>query len=195
MAEIEKAFLIRDTKDDDGHLPSVNTPTHSPDIICYQNSILTYNDAKNSYKNYICKSFLQDTINLIYIRGKNNTGVAQNGEAKAFYCPLSLLYLPHQWKPLFTETGNEIVELWQAEYEKAQPDAIVLCNRPFVLQKVENPNQHHCLMAMTRQKGEEWLELPENFDGNKELWAFLRAHSNMANNNIVIEKGFSSWKN
>ena len=25
MAEIEKAFLIRDTKDDDGHLPSVKT--------------------------------------------------------------------------------------------------------------------------------------------------------------------------
>lgn len=88
---VEKEFLIRDTLKDDGTVPSSETPTYSPDIICYQNNILTYSDAISSYQSYICKSFLQDSINLVYVRAKNNTGMETKGEVKAFYSPLTLL--------------------------------------------------------------------------------------------------------
>lgn len=188
--EKEKTFLIRDTLADEGYVPSSSSPTYSPDIICYQNSILTYTDACKSYNSYICKSFLQDSVNLVYVRAKNNTGIAQNGEVKAFYSPLTLLYLPDQWKKMYTQDGNEIVELCQAQTVEAEVDAIVLCKNPFLLMNVEDPNLHHCMMALSRTKGEEWLELPEKFDGDVGLWDFLKKHSNIAYNNIVIEQGF-----
>lgn len=172
--EKEKTFLIRDTLADEGYVPSSSSPTYSPDIICYQNSILTYTDACKSYNSYICKSFLQDSVNLVYVRAKNNTGIAQNGEVKAFYSPLTLLYLPDQWKKMYTQDGNEIVELCQAQTVEAEVDAIVLCKNPFLLMNVEDPNLHHCMMALSRTKGEEWLELPEKFDGGCRIMGFLK---------------------
>ncbi len=188
---VEKEFLIRDTLKDDGTVPSSETPTYSPDIICYQNNILTYSDAISSYQSYICKSFLQDSINLVYVRAKNNTGMETKGEVKAFYSPLTLLYIPKDWKPLYTEDKEEIVELREAHKEYVGIDSVVLGKKPFVLQRVEDPNLHHCMMALSRIKGEEWLKLPEKFDkGDKDLWEFLRQHSNIAYNNIVIEEGF-----
>lgn len=83
------------------------------------------------------------------------------------------------------------MELREAHKEYVGIDSVVLGKKPFVLQCVEDPNQHHCMMALSRIKGEEWLKLPEKFDkGDKDLWEFLRQHSNIAYNNIVIEEGF-----
>lgn len=191
MGELEKTFLIRDTLKDTGEIPSKETPTYSPDIICYQNHVLHYDSAVRYYDKYICKTFLQETTNLIYVRAKNNTGKEQKGEVKAYYSPLSLLYLPRQWKPLYTEKGDAVVEFRQPYSMGIKPDAIALSQKPFVLNKVEDPKAHHCMMAISRAEGEEWLELKEKFNGNADLWKFLREHSNIAYNNIVIEQSFS----
>lgn len=192
MAEKEKVFHIRRNQNDQGLVPLEGpSPTMSPDIICYQNSLFTYTDAVNSYSNYVCKHFLQGTANLIYVRGRNNTDIAQNGEVKAYYSPLTLLYLPDKWIPMESQTtGKYVVELRQAMHEKAEAGAIVLCSEAFLLYDVENPKLHHCMLAISRQKGEEWLKLPPSFTGDKGLWDFLREHANIAYNNIVIETGF-----
>lgn len=187
----ENEFLIRDTLKDDGTVPSLETPTYSPDIICYQNNILTYTDAVDSYHSYICKSFLQDTVNLVYVRAKNNTGKDNYGEIKAFYSPLTLLYIPKDWKPLYTEEKEAVVELREPHRESIGAGSVALCRKPFLLHSVEDPNLHHCMMAVSRIKGEEWLQLPDRFPGgDHDLWEFLRSHSNIAYNNIVIEQGF-----
>lgn len=191
MAEIEKVFHIRHNQTDTGIVPAPGpAPTMSPDIICYQNHILAYQDAVESYQRYICKHFLQDTANLVYIRARNHTGKAAQGEVKAYYSPLTLLYLPKQWKPLKTATGNLTVGLFQDQRIEADPDAIVLGYEAFVMYSVEDPHLHHCMLAVSRVKGEEWLELPEKFNGDAGLWSFLRQHANIAYNNIVIETGF-----
>lgn len=191
MAEKEKVFHIRRNQKDQGFVPLEGpSPTMSPDIICYQNSIFTYEDAVNSYSKYVCKHFLQDSANLIYIRGRNNTDIAQNGEVKAYYSPLTLLYIPRKWTPMKTVNGKDVVELRQAMHEKAEAGAIVLCSEAFLLYDVENPQLHHCMLAQSRRKGEEWLKLPPAFQDDKDLWDFLRQHANIAYNNIVIETGF-----
>ncbi len=163
----------------------------SPDIICYQNSIFTYADEVNSYSKYVCKHFLQGTANLIYVRGRNNTGIAQNGEVKAYYSPLTLLYLPDKWIPMESQIlGKYIVELRQSFHEKAEAETIVLGSEAFLLFDVEPSKLHHCMLAISRQKGKDWLKLPSSFEGDIGLWDFLRAHANIAYNNIVIETGF-----
>lgn len=190
---VEKVFHIRRNQNDLGIVPLEGTPpTMSPDIICYQNGVLTYKEAVDSYSKYICKHFLQSFANLIYVRGRNNTDVEQNGEVKLYYSPLTLLYLPDKWMPMKTVSEKNIIELRQAMHEKAEPGAVVLCSEAFILFDVENPKLHHCMLAMSRQKGEEWLKLPTSFNGDKGLWDFLRSHANIAYNNIVIEIGFSN---
>jgi hypothetical protein len=85
------------------------------------------------------------------------------------------------------EMGNEVVELRQERYDVPEPDAVVLCDRPFYQYNVENPYIHHCMMALTRAEDSDWLKLPENFNGDEELVYFLTWHPEIAQNNIVIE--------
>lgn len=191
MTTIAKKFLIRNTLNDFGEIPSADcTIQYSPDIICYQNYILTYNEAVASYDKMISKPFLQKLNNYIYIRGKNNTSIPQNGEIKAFYAPLNLLYLPQNWKPLQTLDGRTVVEFRQPDKDLSEPGAIVLCQVPFCLSEVENPDLHYCMMAVSRSKEEDWPTLPTTLNGDPELWRFLREHPEVAYHNIVVKPSF-----
>lgn len=185
-------FLIRDTLKDEGQVPSPDyAATYSPDIICYQNNILTYREAASSYNKYICRHFLQNTINNIYIRAKNKTGIQQNGQVKAFYSSLTFLYLPGQWKQLQTPSEKTVVDLKVPNKEKADIDDITLCSEAFQLYKVEDAAKHYCIMGLSKaDDSSEWLTLPEKFSGDHELWQFLREHPEIAYNNIVIERVF-----
>lgn len=193
MAETDKVFHIRHSMyNDEGVVPSPDPhPSMSPDIICYQNSILTYKAAVDSYPDYICKHFIQNYVNLVYIRAKNRTGVAQKGEAKCYYSPFSLLHVPANWQPLYTASGALVVELSKFPDEIVEPDEIALCSEAFALKQLTGAvNKHYCMMAITRKKNEDWLKLPEKFNGDWDLWAFLRLHANIAYNNLVVEDGF-----
>ncbi|MCI1780045.1 MAG: hypothetical protein LKI53_08855 [Bacteroidales bacterium] len=197
--EPAQAFLIRDNKHDGGIVPLPGpAPTYSPDIICYQNYLLDYKQAVDTYQEYICRHFLQNMQNNIYIRAKNNFADGAEGEVKAFCSPLSLLYVPGRWTALQTETGETVSKLmkWKEDPRTGDREAvpysdkgdIILTERPFVKYDVKTPDEHHCILALSRRKGEEWMQLPDKFPrGDYDLWQFLRQHANMAYNNIVIE--------
>lgn len=190
MGEKYAALFIRDTLGDEGNIPSVTgAPTYSPDIICYQNDILTPFEANSTYKKYICKTFLQNDINNIYIRVKNNASYAISGKVKAFYSPITVLYTPQYWTPLETASGDTVVDVVDitGESKDIPAETVGICEKAFVLDAVEDPTKHHCMMGIVTNEDGSFIDLPENFKNDNGLWEFLRNHPQIAYNNITIK--------
>lgn len=182
---IASKFLIRNTLNDKGEVPSKDCMIqHSPDIICYQNYVLTYRVACETYPEMMAKPWIRRVYNSIYVRGKNNTGKTQNGEVKLFYTPLNFLYTPSCWTSVATAGGKAIVELRQEGREEAEAGAIVLCSEPFCWSG-ETSTNCHCFIAVARSKEEEWLHLPDSFGDDPGLWHFLREHPEIAYCDII----------
>lgn len=186
-------LFVRDTLSDTGMIPSVDgAPTYSPDIICYQTSTLDVTDAAISYNKYICKDFMQDSYNNVYIRVKNNSDTALSGKVKAFYAPITLLYTPKYWTPITDINGNtelSVVSMADGKpQDRVNAGDIGLCKNAFFLDKVEKPNKHHCMMGVVSDDNTGYPTLPEKFDGDNGLWKFLRNNPQIAYNNINIIK-------
>ncbi len=111
MGNIYQGIYIRDTLKDTGEVPSVQTPTYSPDIICYQNNLLTSDLARETYDKYICKSFVNRRVNNIYVRARNISDKTLQGKVKAYYASLNILYNPAKWNALATASDREVVNL------------------------------------------------------------------------------------
>ncbi len=195
-----KGLLIRTNRRDVGMVPSAGSPTYSPDIICYQQGILTPKDAASTYDKYICKSFLQDSINNIYIRVKNYSDNTLAGKVKAYYAPLNMLYMPPRWTAMYSN-GQTEVELVDMSYStltdksayQGIPKGEVGCSKSaFNLISVPDPNMHHCMMGLITSPDGSYIDLPESFpDGDNGLWKFLSNNPQIAYNNIVIEQPYS----
>lgn len=194
-----KGLLVRDAFNDTGTTPSPEVaPTASPDVICYQMGTLSPSDAAIKYDKDICKSFMQDLPNNIYIRAKNISDGTLAGKVKAFYAPLNLLYMPPQWVPIkdLTQTKTEL-ELVDSSYKGGSyagiaKGAVGVNREAFVLNKVENPDLHHCMMGLCTSPDGTFLTLPSKFEnGNNSLWWFLRNHPEIAYHNMVIKQPFS----
>ena len=189
MKEVYKGLFIRDTLGDMGTIPSTTgAPTYSPDIICYQASILTPLDAEISYNKYICKPFLQDDVNNIYIRVKNNGDHAIAGKVKAFYSPITLLYTPKYWTPLTTIEGEEVLDVIDKSRNEAGIPAgeVGISKKAYFLDGVKEPTKHHCMMGIVSNEDGSFITLPEDFKNDNGLWEFLRNHPQIAYNNIEI---------
>lgn len=193
MATKYNGLFIRDTLNDTGTIPSVDkAPTYSPDIICYKTSTLTVSDAKISYGKYICKEFMQDNYNNIYIRVKNNSDIAVAGKVKAFYAPINLLYTPKFWTPITDISGNQELSIVSQPGSQlidwVDAGDIGLCDRAFFLDGVAQPDAHHCMMGVVSDENGNYPSLPEKFNGDNDLWQFLRNNPQIAYNNITIIK-------
>lgn len=194
MATIYEGLFIRDTLNDKGYIPSVNgAPTYSPDIICYQDAILSLADADRTYNQYICKTFLQGQINHVYIRVKNNGTKLLDGKAKAFYASSNILYQPFKWFELETESGETEVTLigydsttGEASSNGVLPGAIGLGEHAFQLSSVGDPTKHYCMMGLVNNEDGSFIDLPKNFVNDAGLWAFLKNNPQIAYNNIKI---------
>lgn len=195
-----KGLLIRDNQSDVGMVPSAGSPTYSPDIICYQQGILTPKDAASTYNKYICKAFVQDSVNNIYIRVKNYADTTLAGKVKAYYAPLNMLYMPPRWTAMYSN-GQEEVELVDMSYSALKdkssyqgiPSGEVGCSKAaFNLVSLADPNAHHCMMGLAASPDGSYITLPERFpDGDNGLWRFLSNNPQIAYNNIVIEQPYS----
>ena len=188
--EYYNGIYIRDTLGDMGTIPSVTgSPTYSPDIICYQDSILSLTDAQISYGKYICKPFKQDGFNNIYIRARNINNEPRTGKVRAYYAPINLLYTPKNWTALELPGGGREVELTSREGCASGVGAgeKCLCNKAFFLDSVKEPEKHHCMMGLVSNADGSFQELPEDFVNDNGLWEFLRMHPQIAYNNITIE--------
>lgn len=194
-----KGLFIRSNQRDTGIVPSAGQPTYSPDIICYQQSILTPKDAASTYDRYICKHFLQDSVNNIYIRAKNCGDTTLPGKVKAYYAPLNMLYMPPRWTQMYSN-GQTEVELVDMSYTTLKdksayrgiPAGEVGCTvSAFNLVAVADPNAHHCMMGLVTNTDGSYITLPEKFsDGDNGLWKFLSNNPQIAYNNIVIEQPY-----
>lgn len=201
MPEIYKGLFIRDNHSDLGTIPSAGaTPTYSPDVICYQDRLLSPVDAAISYDN--CPSinlpFIQGSTNNIYIRVKNNSDTSLKGKVKAFCAPFNVLYMPPQWIPLKTDAGLEEVQLvtsiagTNTTKEEILPKAVAVSVEPFSLEELVNPKMHTCMMGLvTNPDGKSYIDLKKSFNGDAELWQFLRTHPQIAYNNIKVVDLFS----
>ncbi len=188
MAKYDGIY-IRNTIYDEGEIPATDKKvTASPDIICLQNQILNWKDAKETYmSDNLCLPVVQDNINNIYFRARNISAQPQKAKIKGYYAPLNILYNPPKWKPLLLASGESEVDLiWSNGSTEIPPGEIAIVHKAFLLRSVENPNMHHCLFGLCQNVDGSWTSLPEKFDGNAELWAFLREHPQMANRNISI---------
>lgn len=189
MKEVYKGLFIRDTLGDMGTIPSVTgAPTYSPDIICYQHFVLSALDAEIQYNKYICKPFLQDNFNNIYMRVKNNGDHTIAGKVKAYYSPITLLYTPKYWTAITTLTGEEIVDVVDKTGDKVGIPAgeVGICEKAFYLDSVKEPLKHHCMMGIVTNEDGSFISLPEDFKNDNGLWEFLRNHPQIAYNNIEI---------
>lgn len=195
-----KGLLIRANQSDIGIVPAVGSPTYSPDIICYQQGILTPKDAASTYNKYICKSFLQDSVNNIYIRVKNCADATLAGKVKAYYAPLNMLYMPPRWSVMHSN-GQDEAELVDMSYSTLKdkssyqgiPSGEIGCSKSaFNLVSLADPNMHHCMMGLITSPDGSYITLPESFpDGDNGLWKFLCNNPQIAYNNIVIEQPYS----
>ncbi|MDO4331323.1 MAG: hypothetical protein Q4C58_01405 [Eubacteriales bacterium] len=191
-------IYIRDNFSDQGTIPSGGaSPTYSPDVICYQNRLLSPIDAKVSYdrKPSINMPFLHGSTNNIYIRGKNIADTALKGKAKAFCAPYNVLYMPPRWQPLSTIAGDREVQLvapvtgTNGFTENIPSGEIAVVAEPFELDYLENPKMHTCIMGLlTNNDGESYIDLPQSFSGDAQLWEFLRQNPQIAYNNIKVEE-------
>lgn len=178
MAHKYEGIFIRDNFEDQGTIPSAGTaPTYSPDVICYQNRLLSPMDAKTSYsrKPSICMPFLNEGTNNIYIRAKNNANKMMRGKAKAFCAPYNVLYIPPKWKPLTTISGETEVPLVapvtgsNSYTEDIPAGEVAVVLEPFELDKLANPKMHTCMMGLLTDTEEKYITLPTSFKGDAEL--------------------------
>lgn len=170
-------FLIRNTLYDAGDVPSTDcTIQFSPDIICTQNRILTYYEAKNTYSEHIGLPLRQYIKNRIFIRAVNHTGVAQSGVVRMFAKPASALYCQSGWKPLCTDNGAQTVALYQMGVDPPEPGAFVIGYVSFVFWDTSDPHARYAFIAQTRTSGEQWTDLPKGWADDEELWTYLRMH-------------------
>lgn len=189
-------IYIRDNFYDKGTIPSGGaSPTYSPDVICYQNRLLSPMDAKSSYdrKPSINMSFLNESTNNIYIRAKNIADTALRGKAKAFCAPYNVLYMPPRWQPLKTISGADEVSLVapvrgvNGFTEDIPAGEVAVVSEPFELDYLGNPKMHTCMMGLvTNPDGKSYIDLPKSFKGDAELWEFLRQYPQIAYNNIKV---------
>lgn len=201
MSENYKGLYIRDNYSDLGTIPSAGaTPTYSPDVICYQDRLLSPIDAAISYDNSpsINLPFIQNSTNNIYIRVKNNADTSLKGKVKAFCAPFNVLYMPPQWIPLKTDAGAEEVQLVTSSagtgtmQDEILPKSVAVSVEPFSLEELLDPKMHTCMMGLvTNSDGKSYIELKNSFNGDQELWNFLRMHPQIAYNNIKVVDLFS----
>lgn len=151
-------------------------------------------EASDTYDSYICKKFLQDGVNNIYVRVKNLGTEPLAGKARAFYAPINLLYMPYRWKEL-KAGGDTVIELVGSDYASNEenyagiPSGQVGCTKmAYNLTAVEDPNIHYCMMGLVASKNGKFISLPKEFTGDNDLWEYLRNNPQIAYNNIIIEK-------
>lgn len=188
MSSKYEGIFIRDTLKDTGMIPSVTgSPTYSPDVICYQEETLSIDDAIATYGQYICQKFKQNHPNNIYVRVKNNADKALAGKVKVFYAPITLLYTPNFWMPILTSDGEQEVSLiCKSSSDQVNAGEIGLCAKAFRLDAVEKPKEHHCMMGIVSNENGSFIKIPDKFNGDSDLWEFLRNNPQIAYNNITI---------
>lgn len=145
-------IYVRDNFGDTGVVPSNGVPYQSPDIVRYQNQILTWPLVSSSYSGSdIGKAIVAPGQNNIYVRAKNllQTGT-ETGSVALSYAKASLLLLPNQWTAVQTAGGaGSVPFVNQSGATNLNPNDVALSQQAFLLTNLPPAGgDHYCMIAI-----------------------------------------------
>lgn len=179
-------IFVRDNFGDAGVIPSIGNPYQSPDIIPYQNNILTVAQAVSTYSGPdLGKTIVQQGLNNIYVRAKNLGSSASGGTVGLSYANSSLILLPTQWVPIQTAGGaGQVPFVNQSGNLTIAPSEICLGNSAFVLTGLPSNSIHYCLVCVV-QTPTHPVTVPTSFPNNAAFVAWIQNNPAVGWRNIT----------
>jgi hypothetical protein len=185
-------FLVRDNFSDNGSIPTGGVVYQSPDIIPYQTGTLSDPSIVSTYGSNPGLPVLNNSINNVYVRAKNLSSSAQQGNVQLFYTPSSLFAQPSQWSKntIATAGGTTVVPFVDAQNNNSPnvgPGDFAATQPPFVLTNLQSPpaGAHYCFIAITSLAGQT-VAPPANFTSNSAFVNWVETNPNVAWNNFVF---------
>ncbi|HEU0055131.1 MAG TPA: hypothetical protein VFQ39_18220 [Longimicrobium sp.] len=167
--------FVRDNFGDTGVIPSTGVPYRSPDIIPYQEQLLTFTEAISSYPQHdIGLPFVQSGTNNIYVRAINDYPGVESGSVRLYYSQASLFLQPSQWvnNQVFTAAVtspptpgiSEVPFVNQDGDTSFNPGDILLTQEAFSLASFPS-NDHYCFIAVVNTPNTT-VTIPTSFTNN-----------------------------
>lgn len=182
-----QGLLIRDNFQDNGINPPVGDLYMSPDIIPYQNNVLSWDTASSTYNGPdIGMAVIDNTNNNIYVRGKNIASSPITATVDLYYADASLFLLPSTWiHVVLPVADNTMVNSSSGSpVTTIQPNALALVQAPFNLSKLQNPNVHYCFIAVANNNGVQ-TQIPASFNSNADFSLWVQNNPGVGWRNIV----------
>ncbi|MCK9580813.1 MAG: hypothetical protein M0Q92_10250 [Methanoregula sp.] len=163
-------LYVRDNFSDTGVTPSQGDLCQSPDIIPYQNEVLTWDKASSSYPGPdIGKSIINNGINNIYVRSRNLNAAAGSGHATLYYTNYSLnLCQTNRWVQLQSAGLVKSLPFVDGSGKTTiSPNGIAISNPSFLLTGLP-PGPHYCMIAVVQTTAHP-VVIPPSFASNSEF--------------------------
>ena len=178
-------FLMRDTLQDTGTVPSPGYPYHSPDMICHSQ----VNDAETFFTGNYSSDPNQSVqvgsaVNYFYVRAKNLSPGPLSGYFITVYrANASLFMRPSIWKnsPLKTQAGNTYVSL-----DNTDSGQVAVGTDPFLLDGIASSN--FCLIGIASQT--QTPVIPPDFSSYSAYLSWVRQNQNICGRNLRIVRDF-----
>jgi len=176
-------LYVRDNFGDTGVTPSTGNPYQSPDIIPFQDKVLTWTEANSTYAGPdIGKAIVNGGINNIFIRARNLNSVAGAGKAELYYTDYSLVLIPARWVPVLSAGKEKSLSFVDGSGKTAiAPNGIAISNPSFLLTGLP-PGPHYCMITVVQTTAHP-VTIPASFSSNA-------AFSQWVQNNPAV-----GWRN
>lgn len=162
-------LYVRDNLDDTGVIPSSGLACQSPDIIPFQDGILTWDYASKYYDSDLGEAIINGGVNNIYVRAKNlNSKTACSGKVNLYYTSSSLFPVPSTWTQIESAGGDSSLSLVNgSDSTSISPGGIALSNPSFYLTNLPpiSDGAHYCLIAIVQTTAHP-VTIPDKFSSN-----------------------------
>ncbi|HVR97362.1 MAG TPA: hypothetical protein VMW27_12155 [Thermoanaerobaculia bacterium] len=175
-------LLVRDNYSDTGATPTAGNLWLSPDIIPYQDEVLTWAQASGTYASgSLALPFQNNSTNNIYLRAKNVSNSAMTATVSLYYTQPSLFLYPSEWNQI-TAPATTLNLVTGSGSASIPAGALAWTQQPFVLQAFPSGG-HYCMIAVVNNNGEP-VTVPSSFTGNAGFASFIQNNPNVAYRNV-----------
>ncbi|MEM8541174.1 MAG: hypothetical protein AAGF25_09490 [Pseudomonadota bacterium] len=179
-------FLVRNSLDDNGSIPSPGYPYYSPDLICHAQvanpgTMFTQDYATDPNQPVETGS----KVNYFYVRAKNLSQSTLSGHYISVYrANASLFMRPSIWKNnrLQTQDGQKYVAL-----PTTATNAIAIGNKPFLLDGVASTN--FCMIGIA--SASQNPVVPPDFASYDAYITWVRTNQNICGRNLRTVQSFA----
>jgi len=178
-------LYARDNFSDTGVIPSTGDLYQSPDIIPFQDKVLTWDQASSTYSGPdIAKAIINGGINNIYVRARNLNSVAGAGTVNLYYTDYSLnLCQTSKWVQL--QGAGKVKSLSFVDVSgktSIAPTGIAISNPSFLLTGLP-PNRHICMIGVVQTTAHPVI-IPPSFASNADFSRWVQMNPAVAWRNI-----------